>query len=450
MSLDLKSFQAIVNEDAALRGRAILQPIGDDSDKVFPPSHSVGDDQAERRLRADRKFGAKYAWEWRRFGDTEKACVLLDSVQSQANRMEESLQRLWRSEKMTLPVITINFGDKYPDLKAITSLTTPHRVADALLRDSMLGNTLFRHSELGKFFANATLADASSVFRVCPTALIFGLWDSTGPRGGLGFKIARNLTSEIVGIGAVPGQKTASRIDPTGIVKSPGDLTIWKADPVRAPQDQWVLDEALALKDKEGKPVKYGKKDKAGKTTGINHSNIPPSLDLLAGGITMDHADQTIVLSLSGLRRVAFGGSDEDDQKARTVLAALGLVAALAAVENPGYFLRSRCQLSPKKGEHLSFKRIGKNGADTPLDVSLNEALNLYEAAVEALPDRLAWYPWDGTEKGWSRVKLKKGEAIAKLEPAPKLMALIDKSRELSVAGEDEETPADADTNATN
>jgi CRISPR-associated protein Csb1 len=446
MSLDLKNFHKIVNDDAALRGRATLQPIGDDGDKVFPPSHSIGDDQAERRLRAERKFGAKYAWEWRRFGNTEKACVLLDSVQSQANRMEESLQRLWLAKKIALPVVTINFGDKHPDLKAITSLTAPHRISDALLRDSLLDGTLFRHSELGKYFANATLADASSVFKVCPTALVFGLWDSTGPRGGLGFKIARNLTSEIVGIGAVPGQKTASRIDPTGIVKSPGDLTIWKADSERAPQDQWVLDEALALKDKEGKSVKYGKKDKAGKTTGINHSNIPPTLDLLAGGVTMEHADQTVVLSLSGLRRLAFGGSDEDDQKARTVLAALGLVAVLAAVENPGYFLRSRCQLSPKPKGVLAFKRIDRKGVEEPLEIDKDIAIDIYDQAVNELPKHLAWYPWK--VNGWSEQQLKKGEPTAKLTPAPKLMALIEKSRELSAAMEDEEAAPDAGVGA--
>ena len=49
MSLDLESFTAIVKEDAALRGRATLQPIGDDGDKVFPPTHAVD----EKKLRAE-------------------------------------------------------------------------------------------------------------------------------------------------------------------------------------------------------------------------------------------------------------------------------------------------------------------------------------------------------------------------------------------------------------
>lgn len=444
MSLDLKSFHTIVNEDAALRGRATLQPIGDDGDKVFPPTHAVN----VQKLRAEDRPGAKYAWEKRRINGEERDCVLLDSVQSQANRMEEALQRLWRTEQIALPVITINFDAKYPDLNAITSLTAPHRIADALLRDSMLENTLFRHSGLGKRFISSTLADVSGLFQTCPTALLFGLWDSTGPTG-TGLRIARNLTSEITGVGAIRGKKTASRIDPAGIEKASGVLYLAKdAD------EQWTLDQSKAVlkeKKKSSDPDEYVLYKKEGKPSSAIHGNVAPSLDPFAGGVTMDHANQIVVLSLSGLRRLAFGSnSEEDDQKARAVLAALGLVAVLAAVENPGYFLRSRCQLSPKEGKHLAFRRIAKNGVETDFDVSLKEALNLYEAAVEALPDRLQWHPWNGKEKDWSKEKLKKGEPIAKLKPAPKLMALIDKSRELSVAGEDEEDSSDDAADAAN
>ena len=367
--------------------------------------------------------------------------------------MEEALQRLWRAKRIVLPVITINFDTKYPDLNAITSLTAPHRIADALLRDSMLESTLFRHSSLGKRFISSTLADVSGLFRTCPTALLFGMWDSTGPTG-TGLRIARNLTSEITGVSAIRGKKTTSRIDPAGIKKGSGVLYLAKDA-----SEQWTLDQSKAVlneKKNSSDPDEYVLYKKEGKPSSAIHGNVAPSLDPVAGGVTMDHARQIVVLSLSGLRRFAFGSGNEDDdqkdddQKARAVLAALGLVALLAAVENPGYFLRSRCQLSPKEGKHLAFKRIAKNGVEADFNVSLNEALNLYEAAVEALPDRLAWHPWDSNGKSWSKVKLIKGEAIAKLEPAPKLMDLINKSRELSVAGEGEESPADGDSDAMN
>ena len=62
-------------------------------------------------------------------------------------------------------------------------------------------------------------SNATALFKVCPTGLVFGLWDSTGPKGGLGAKFQRALVSEIVGINAANGAKTASRIDPLNIAK---------------------------------------------------------------------------------------------------------------------------------------------------------------------------------------------------------------------------------------
>jgi len=43
----------------AIRGKALLEPAGGPGDKVFPPSHSVGERNKDR--------GAKYAREERRF-----------------------------------------------------------------------------------------------------------------------------------------------------------------------------------------------------------------------------------------------------------------------------------------------------------------------------------------------------------------------------------------------
>ena len=176
--LSLKRLTDLVAGGAvALRGRAILEPAGGSGDKVFPPSHMV-DDNA-------RNAGAKYAAERRVIDGVVKECVLLDSVQSQANRMEESLQALWADKRLSLPVIAVDFSKVAADVGRVTSLTAPHRVADALLRDSLLNGTLFRLSELGRSFTDATPRNAAPLFRVCPTGLVFGVWDSTGPKGGL-------------------------------------------------------------------------------------------------------------------------------------------------------------------------------------------------------------------------------------------------------------------------
>ncbi|MGD8937351.1 MAG: type I-U CRISPR-associated protein Cas7 [Thiogranum sp.] len=70
--------QSLAGNAAAYRCRRRLQPAGGEGDKVFPPTFA----------------GAVYAIEQRRVPGREVpvTCVLLDSVQSQANRMELALQ----------------------------------------------------------------------------------------------------------------------------------------------------------------------------------------------------------------------------------------------------------------------------------------------------------------------------------------------------------------------
>jgi CRISPR-associated protein Csb1 len=417
--LTLELLRKLVEDDAvAIRGTATLEPAGGPSDKVFPPSHSV--DKNERGP------GAKYAFEKRRIDGREVESVLIDSVQSQANRMEEALQALWADKRIALPVIAVDFSTCAPDVGIVTSLSAPHRVADALLRDSLVDGTLFRLSEIGRSFADATIKDAAPLFKVCPTGLVFGLWDSTGPRGGKGAKFARSVVSEIVGIGAISGKKTESRIDPAGIETASGVLYIQKHDP-KVPMKTWTLSAEEAELD-GGVPLKWGSKlDKNGKwkqgsgrPSEANHSNIPPSIDTLAGGVTIDRASHTVVLSLAALRKLGFGGGDIE---ARTVLAALGLLAVLAA-ESRGHDLRSRCLLVPRKGESLTLHAVRRDGETEELGLDLNGAIALFNAAVAALPEPL-------------RFSTKPGEPLVTLTPSPKLAHLVARSRELASTGAD-------------
>ena len=77
---------------------------------------------------------------------------------------------------------------------------------------------------IGRAVTDARPDHATAMYSYCPTALIFGVWDSTGPKGGLGSKFQRALVSEIVGIGVEAGVKTASRLDPaqisSGVIES--------------------------------------------------------------------------------------------------------------------------------------------------------------------------------------------------------------------------------------
>lgn len=401
--LTLDSLRQFVEGNAvAIRGKATLEPAGGPGDKVFPPTHSVD----ERRVKT------RYASEKRRLDRHEVECVLLDSVQSQANRMEEALQDLWENRRISLPVISVDFSAVAQDVGIVTSLTAPHRVADALLRDSLLNGTPFRLTDVGRSFTDATAKNAAPLFKVCPTGLVFGLWDSTGPRGGLGSKFARALVSEIIGVGATFGVKTASRIDPARIVTKAAEI-FEAADP----NERWTHDPAFARQE-NGKPVKLGD----GRVSEVNHSNIPPTIDDIAGGVTIDHALHTVVLSLSALRKLSFGGGDIE---ARTVLAALGLLAVLAA-ESRGHDLRSRCLLVPKEGNALALQVVQRDGTMENLSIDLDGAIALFNAAVAALPQPLVF-------------QMSPGEPLAMLTPSPKLAALVQRSRELAATGVDVE-----------
>lgn len=407
MPLNIEELKRLLAGDTvAIRGKATLEPAGGPGDKIFPPTHSV--DDKNKRLEP----GAKYAFETRRISGQNVTCVLIDSVQSQANRMEEGLQALWADKRIALPVVSVDFSAVAPEVGRVTSLTAPHRIADALLRDSLLDGQLFRLSDVGKSFTDASTKNATALFKVCPTGLVFGLWDSTGPKGGLGPKFQRALVSEIVGINAIAGSKTESRIDPLNILKKSAEIYIAEDS-----DERWTTDVAKSKKDSQNEPVRFGKE---GKPSEVNHGNVTPSIDSVGGGVTIDEAWHTVVLSLASLRRLGF---TTGAQEARTVLAALGLLA-IFTLESRGHDLRSRCLLVPKKDSALKVEAVGRDGSTVPVELDLAGAIELYTQAVAELPEGINF----GTSAG---------VALAELQPSPKLADLVRRSRELAVADAD-------------
>ncbi|WP_437876867.1 type I-G CRISPR-associated RAMP protein Csb1/Cas7g [Sorangium sp. So ce513] len=420
-SLDLDTLaNAVAGGAAAIRVVTRLEPAGGPGDKVFPPTYMK-----------ERNATTKYALEPRRIDGREVTTVLLDSVASQANRLEEALLEGWRRGELPFPVVQVDFSKEegLEDLEQITALQAPHRIADALLRDSVLGGTPFRHTTVGKEVTDARPTHATAMFKYCPTALVFGVWDSTGPKGGLGAKFQRCLVSEIVGIDVATGVKTASRLDPAGIQTKAGPVFKHK-DPVQ----DWTVDPKEAELAK-GKPVEFsrsGGDGKKGSPSAINHGNITPSIDATAGGVTMSHAVQTTVLSLGALRRLRFQTAcsgerlpaeqrDAAETAARTALAALAL-AAIVYHRDQGYDLRSRSTLVAK--EPLVFELLGRDGGEP-------ERFSLSRAEAEAL--------LKGAEQKARQLGLGWDPKPITLTPAPKLAGLIRKSRELAASGEAED-----------
>ena len=341
MKIDLQTLtRAVGGSAAAFRCVTDYQPAGGPGDKVFPPTYS----------------GGKYATEERVSPETGdlRQCVLLDSVQSQANRMELALLEAHRAGTVELPLLVTRF-DQLELLRkfTVTSLEAPHRIADALFRDSLLNGKIFRKSDKGSILDTADMRNATGIFGLCPMALVFGLWDSTGPRGGSGAKFQRAVVSEIVGYDAVPGKKTASRIDPAQIRLGAG--TLYQRTAPSGSEPDWTLDKSVGDK----------KLGKDGKPSEANHGNVTPGIT--DGGFVISKARQTTVLSLAALRRLRFplnGMADSErevDLVARATLAALGLAAGTLARSDLD--LRSRCQLF---AEHAPVWALLDRPGETP------------------------------------------------------------------------------------
>lgn len=380
---------------SALRVITKLRPAGGDGDKVFPPTYE----------------GGKYHTEMRLINNEKIEVVVLDSVQSQANRFEEALASAFRAGQCDLPVLRVAIPGHDP----VTTLTAPHRIHDAIFRDSLLDGQPFLQSELGQRIKDARVANATTLFELCPTVLIFGSWDSHSGGGVNSAKIPRALTSEIVGLNAQRGNRTASRVDPLGIER--GNRTIWKH-----PTDYWTFNEKDAAKDK-GKPVPYGKEGKSGKPSAIGHGNVTPTISE-AGGVTISEAVQTTLLSFVQLRRLSFSDGTnqmtfERDVAGRAVVAALALYAITLQLE-AGYDLRSRCSLIP--AEQPAFELLGPTFNDS-------EKFRVTKGVAKETFDNL--------REQAAAAELRWRSGITELTPSEKLIELVNRSDRLSEVEEE-------------
>jgi CRISPR-associated protein Csb1 len=397
--MDIARLGHIVNEDAALRRRQTLQPSGGKGDKIFPPTYPG----------EGRNAPPRHVYERRRRDGQDTWCVLIDSVQSQANRLEECLLDAI-ADGVRVPHVVVDFSNANLDgITRITSLEAPHRVYDAILRDSLLEGEAFMSSSVGQRLAKATPTDASALLEISPTSLLLGAWHSTGEGGGLGAKFARCLISEIVGIDVpvdevvdrrtgetdvrTSGRRTGSRIDPLGVLRK---VEVFRGDA------GW--DTTLKGAGKNAKQVRPSE---------INHGNIAPSVAPL--GVTCDYAEHTFVLSFAALRRLRFG-SPEKNSAGRSLLAALGLLA-LAEQDSRGYALRSRCDLVCDGQAPLEL--VHPDGTTEAVTLDRNAARALYTAAFNAA--------------------VKAGFALSAkpivLTPQDKLVEIVRESQNLALSG---------------
>lgn len=394
--MSMNVIELLTGPYAAIRLTQRLTSSAGDGSKIYPPTFE----------------GGVYCFEDRRIGGASVPCVLLDSVASSANRMEEALASLVETKQIEIPHFRTDFSE-FPEIGEVTTLTAPHRVFDAIFRDSELDGRPFSKHPLYVELSRANAQNATALFGHAPTALLFGAWDSTGSGGGLGNKFARVLVSEIIGVQVDRGETRGGvRVDPLGI-SSKVEIEIDK-------DKDW---RPKGLADKAGKKEDRGKGTRPSE---VNHGNVLAKVERdpddrsrsLKGGVTCDYALQCSVITLAGLRRLRFPLAGKRDPKvddaARAVLAALGLVALTTARER-GYALRSRCDLVASGS--AKFEILDQEGRVKEEALHSREAIGLYQELVAEA--KKVGLPWESTPK--------------QMKPQAKLSRLISLSREAGV-----------------
>lgn len=371
---------------AGLRLRLRLQPLYGQGEIVFPCTVAGGKYQTSKR----RIPGFPESVE----------CTILDSVQSQANRMEDALLADIRAGNIFIPHVVTDFsmvdGLQKP-VGEITCFDAPHRIFDAIIRDSIDSTGKhFPFTPEGEAAIKANSRDASALLEISPASLLFGSWDSTGVSGGLGEKYTRCVVSELVAVNVERAVRAGTRIDP---LNSAGEI-----DPA-----------AILKASKDLMWQDLSKNRKMKKPSELNHSSVPwegGSEREPHGGVTCDYILQSTTISLPALRQLGFPLKDaKRSAAAQTVLAAIALHAAALNVER-GWHLRSRCDLTIDQDQVPTWEILGLSSEKIALDSVITRSL-LKDSIKAAKETGLKW----------------RDEPIH-LTPSPALAQLLIKSQE--------------------
>lgn len=379
------SLTSAVAEKSMLRLVIKLMPASADG-LVYPPTYDQG------------KHLFRPAW----IDGEKRDAVLLDSVQSQANRVEEAILEALGRGAIIYPDIELKIAASTGN-ESYSVLQLSHRVYDASLRMATVDGAAFAQSCIGRRIYAARMDKATALYEHAPITLLLGGWDSHGGGGPLVAKLPRLLTSEIVGIDAQPVTRGATKVDPMDIRKDAGPIYESK-DPTRLIE----IDKSKAgNKTKEFKPSEKG------------FGSVP---NLTERGAVIVEAIQTSLISCAAVRRLRFemqdgSYSDSRNLAGRTAIVALGLYGLLAQMDN-GYYLRSGCDLIPIDEPKLEI--IGRTMNETETyPINADVALESLRACVKT-----------AEEQG---LYLRKEKITA--EADERLVTLIERSR-LSRSGE--------------
>lgn len=325
-----------------------------------------------------------FAYE-RRFWDGEAVtAVLIDSKQSQSNRLEAAVSAAIADQDPVLartPRIELRFEDG----QVYSDIDLPHRAFDGQIRAGTINGEPATAAQEYRELRNATVADARPLLERSPITLLLGGWDAS--RKTHAGRYRSLLVGEIIGILSDQGRdpevnqskRGGARIDPLG---ARIQLDQAEREAIADVQKSELSDKAYTNS--------YGK---GGKSSSLGLGGIPPSLEQL-GGVTCRAIIRSHVLSFAALRALRFGSpTPEGDVACRALLAALALNGL--ARSDAELLLRANCDLVEAGPAVVTLdKRYGQKENFEPL--SIEQAQELLSAAIDNAV-QAANLTWDGS-----------------------------------------------------
>jgi CRISPR-associated protein Csb1 len=302
----------------ALHLKQKLQPVEGEGGVIFPPTYAMN---------------SEVPYNIDELSDGTKV-VTIDSVGSQANRMEPIFKR--DPHAALVPQIEIQYGNE----KVVSILEAGHRLGDALIRSTELQKPA---QDAFKLLLDAN--DASAIAKLAPTSLVFGVWDSRDTQA----KLPRIVQS---------------------IVRA------WDVDVLtRSAQYNPALDyAALEVFSEEDKQKAEGKAESPLAQRGFVHV---PATGAHGGVVARGPIERDVTVNLVALRRL----DGENGGVLRRYILGLALVAATEPMDA---FLRQGCLLVPDTSAPSQWELVGRKGERLAVHLTEQIAQGYARAAAKA------------------------------------------------------------------
>ena len=256
---------------------------------------------------------------------------------SQANRLEPIFED--EPYASLVPKLIINYDD---GKKWISILQVGHRLGDALVRCTELADEVKK-----AFITYLDCGDASSIARLAPTSLVFGVWDSRGTQA----KLPRIVQSNI---------------------------RAWDVDKLTrsaqySPPVNYAELGAFSEAEQEKAEMEGIRKKNSHAQRGFVHV---PAVGEHGGILVNGEIRRTITINLVALRYLRC----EESWALRRYVLGLSLVSATAPFDS---FLRQGCHLTPDPDTRAVWMAVARDGTREEVTLDAEDVLNFARDAAK-------------------------------------------------------------------